>query len=145
MNRKILIAVQALAVTLLVSSFAFASGGYNGGGYSNGGFGTSSSNQPRQAKPVDQDYELGKSIYKGRQEGIAAIKYCLQVEGEAEAVKLKSRSIKLFKRESYDALAGSLVDCEQPGTLVSDRLDADSLQAVMYYLSKRYDLYLTSS
>ena len=134
---KILIVVQSLVLSLILSSFAFASGG---GGYTS----TPSFSTPAPAPEVrvDQDYELGKSIFLGRQSGVAKIDYCVQVDGEPVAVK--TSSIKNFKKQSYQALVGSLVNCDNPASLVSQELDSDSLFSVVYYLNKRYDLYLNN-
>lgn len=137
MNGKISVVVKSLVLSFIFSSFALASGGYSAPS-------TPSISTPSRAAPsrVDQDYELGKSIYLGRQAGVAKIDYCVEVEGKP--VSIKTSSIKNFKRTSYSSFSESLVNCDKPDTLASQELDSDSLFSVMYYLSKRYDLYLNN-
>ena len=122
------------ATIALSSATAFASGG-GGGGYGGGSY-----SQPQ--RQVDQTYEVGKSIYNGRQSGVASISYCVASGG----VKLpvKSKSLKEYKKTTYDNLAQNLYNCDQPDTLVSSELSNDNLLYVLYYLNKRYRLGLSS-
>jgi len=138
MKQLFLSFTKVLSVSLIFSSVAIASGGYSSG--SSGGY---SSPTSRPVNRVDQDYELGKSIFQGRQAGVAKLSYCVEVDGEQTEVK--KSSIKQFKRQSYSALANGLFDCDQPGTLVASHLDTDSLISVVYYLGKRYRLNLSGS
>ena len=61
------------ATFALTSISAFASGG-GGGGYGGGSYGGGSS---FESPPVDQTYEIGKAIFKGRQTGVSPISYCV--------------------------------------------------------------------
>ena len=123
--------------TLLFSfgvSTAIASGG---GGYGGGG---GSYNQPTRP-PVDQTYEVGKSIYKGRRAGAPKIKYCLNVDDEV--VPLGRSSARKYKNTSVQAFSESLLDCNSPETNISQSLTRDDFLYVLYYLNKRYRLGLS--
>jgi len=121
----------------IISSDIFASGGYGGGG---GGY---SSPSPRPQRQVDQTYEVGKSIFNGRQRGAPKLSYCVMVEGEK--VPVRRKSIKSFKHSNYNDLANNLYDCEEPDSKIVDKLGRDNFLYVAYYLNKRHKLYLKRS
>ena len=125
----------AIALCVAVAGQAFASGGYGGGG--GGGF-----NAPQQ-RQVDTIYEEGKAIYRGRREGEPSINYCVANEGEI--VPVKGKTIKAYKKTSYEELAKKLYNCDSPDTLVANELTRDSMLYVLYYLNKRHRLGLKSS
>ena len=137
MQRSLLI----LSTFLLALSQAPLSQASGGGGYSGGGGG--SYNNTVRSKPVDQNYEVGKAIYKGRQAGEPSLQYCVLADGEK--VPLKRKSLKAYKNASYDTFANSLFQCDQPEKLVADGLSRDSLLYVLYYLNKRHNLKLKGS
>ena len=119
------------------STAVFASGGGGGGGYGGGGGFGGGQVQQRQ---VDQTYEVGKAIYNGRQSGFPKLSYCVVAEGEK--VPVKSKSIKTYKKTSYNELSKNLYNCDNPDSLVSSELSRDGLLHVLYYLNKRYRLSL---
>lgn len=135
MQRSVLI---TLVSALLVGQFssASASGGYSGGG----GFGNSNGGIDSRSRAVDQNYELGKSIYRGRKAGEPTFEYCIVVEGEK--VPLKRKSIKAYKNTTYDELATNMYQCDQPEKQIAAGLTKDSLLYVLYYLNKRHKLNL---
>ena len=133
--RKIILAVTAS----LFSLTAFASGSYSGGS-SSGGSGSGYS-VPRP-KPVDQAYEYGKSIYFGRIEG-KTVSYCINKENVSSPVKRSS--IKIAKGVTYTQLGELLHNCENPTQNMSTLLNKNQLNAVAYYLNKRYRLKLVRS
>lgn len=120
---------------LLNQSIAHASGA-SGSGYSGGG-GYSNGSGNRQ-RVVDQNYEIGKSIYLGRKAGEPTLQYCILVDDEKKPVKRKS--IKPFKAQTYEAVASNLYQCDKPDELIADGLTRDSFLYVLYYLNKRYKL-----
>ena len=124
------------AAVALSSTTLLASGG-GGGGYGGGGGGYTGQTQQRQ---VDQTYEVGKAIYNGRQSGFPKLSYCVVSEGEK--VPVKSKTIKPYKRLTYNELAANLYNCDNPDSLVSSELSRDGLLHVLYYLNKRYRLSL---
>jgi len=95
--QQFLSALAALAMifstALTFSSSAFASGGGGGGGGFGGGGGGFGGSSAPQARPIDQNYETGKAIYRGRVEGIPKIAYCVKGESD-ELVPLKGKSVK---------------------------------------------------
>lgn len=130
--------LKACALLVLISTDALASGGYTGGG--GGGFSSGSSSQQRQ---VDQTYEVGKSIYLGRQAGAPELSYCVMVEGDK--VPVKRRTLKSFKHTNYNDLAANLYDCDEPDKKIVEKLGRDDFLYVVYYLNKRHKLQLKSS
>lgn len=135
MQRSTLITLVSILLVGQCSS-ALASGGYSG----NGGFNNSRGGLDAKRKAVDQNYELGKSIYRGRKAGEPALEYCVLVEGEK--VPLKRKSIKAYKNATYNELATGMYQCDQPEKPVSAGLSKDSFLYVLYYLNKRHKLNL---
>lgn len=127
----------AIALCVAITGQAFASGSYGGGG---GGGSTFNAPQQRQIDPV---YEQGKAIFRGRSDGEPSLSYCVASEGEI--VPVKRKSIKAFKKTSYEELAQNLYNCDAPDTLVANELTRDSLLYVLYYLNKRHRLGLKGS
>ena len=136
MRNKIISCVFALCAT--VSGVALASGG-GSGGYGGGGGG--SFNAPQ--RQIDTVYEEGKAIYRGRKAGEPSINYCIANEGEI--LPVKGKTIKAYKKTSYEKLANNLYNCDNPDTLVANELTRDSLLYVLYYLNKRHRLNLKGS
>jgi len=133
MQQKILLLISALGL-IASSSIVSASGSY-GGGYNN-------TQTPTSRSVVDQDYEVGKAIFNGRQRGEPSLEYCIVVEGEK--VPVKRRSVKSYKGKTYSELANNLYQCDEPEKLIADGLTRDSLLYVVYYLNKRHKLGLKS-
>lgn len=127
---------SALATLALISTDVLASGGYSGGG----GFST---NAPRQQRQVDQTYEVGKSIFRGRQAGAPQLSYCVMVDGEK--VPVKRKSLRSYKRSNYNNLADNLYDCDDPEKKIAEKLSKDNFLYVVYYLNKRHKLNLRRS
>jgi len=135
---RIPLIVAATLALLAQSTVSFASGG---GGYSGGGGGFNRGGSGVQSqRSVDQTYETGKSIFNGRARGEPSLEYCIDVDGERLPVKRKS--LKTFKKGTYNEFAGSLYRCDEPDTLIADSLTRDSLLYVIYYLNKRHKLNL---
>lgn len=130
----------AALVTFSAVSSAFASGGGGfGGGGSYGG-----SNPASTARPVDQTYETGKAIFKGRKRGEPKLSYCVLAD-DGNKIPVKRKSLKPFKGTSYNELANNLFDCEQPDKRINEVLSRDSFLYVVYYLNKRHKLDLRAS
>ena len=125
------------AALALSSGSVLASGG---GGY--GGSGGSYGGGQVQQRQVDQTYEVGKAIYNGRQSGVARLSYCVTA-GDAK-LPVKSKSLKPYKKTTYDNLSQNLYNCDKPDSLAADELSRDNLLYVLYYLNKRYNLRLAS-
>ena len=121
----------ASLVAIIAPGTALASGGFSGG---SGGLGTT----PRV---VDEAYEFGKLIYKGRASGTEKIKYCVLVDGEAK--KLKRSTAKPYRKGSSEAFALALVDCKMPERLALTTMNREHVPVLLYYLNKRYKLALT--
>ena len=144
MIRSLSIFISALTLfTLAFSSSVLASGGGGGGGGGGGFSSRSTGSYSTPQRVVDQDYEIGKAIFTGRQTGVEKIAYCIKIEDQLTPVKRKS--IKAFHKSSYENLTANLFDCNQPDTQVLDQIGRDNLLYVMYYLNKRYNLYLGGS
>ncbi|MEO0579670.1 MAG: hypothetical protein AAFZ58_13365, partial [Pseudomonadota bacterium] len=89
---------------------------------------------------VDEAYEYGKAVFKGRA-GAPKQRYCLR--GEEEPAKLKSKTIKQYRGTSVRALADDLVLCDMGETLAVAALSEDQAIHLIYYLNKRYKLSLS--
>lgn len=125
----------ALAMIFMgVASTAFASG-------ASGGFRGSSVPTPR---PVDPLYEQGKAVYSGKVRSYGRIKYCIASPGQDAGGKLQKKTLKAYKRSSANEFALSLYNCDQPDQRIVDVLERSDLNAVVYYLNKRYKLNLTA-
>lgn len=118
-------------VTILVASGAMASGGFSSLG----------SNGTGGARLVDEVYEYGKSIYKGRADGTEKIKYCVKVDGEVK--KLKRSTVKPYRKGLVKDFALALIDCKEPERLALMTMEREHVPVVLYYLNKRYKLKLT--
>jgi hypothetical protein len=116
-------------VLMAQASLSYASGGYSGG------------NGDRSiSRAVDQNYEQGKSIYRGRKAGEPTFEYCILVDGAK--VPLKRKSIKAYRNTTYEELAANMYQCDQPEKQIASGLTRDSLLYVLYYLNKRHKLNL---
>lgn len=130
--------VILVLTVLLFSSKALASGSYSGGDFSRGG-----SNYSAPApKAVDQAYEYGKSIYFGRFKG-KVVSYCINRNDVSSPVKRSS--IRAVRGVSYTQLGDLLYNCENIEQTMSSILNKNQLNAVAYYLNKRYRLNLRRS
>ena len=125
---------QALAggLALLACGPVFASGSVSGGPVS-GGY------QPRA---VDEVYEFGKAVFKGRAEGAEKIKYCVMVDGKAK--KLKRSTAKPYRNGPARDFALALVDCSAPERLALTTMAREHVPMVLYYLNKRFKLDLVN-
>lgn len=135
--KRTLVLALLVGSTLLSSFPTFASGGYSGGG----GYSGSRSAAPER-KAVDTVYETGKAIFKGRKSGEPALSYCVVSAGQK--IPVKRKSLKAYKKASYNNLADNLFNCDDPETLIASQLTKDSMLYVLYYLNKRHKLNLVS-
>jgi len=92
---------------------------------------------------VDQNYEQGKAIFNGRLAGTSKISYCIKDQNaDGELVPVKRKSLKSYKRSSYQTISENLYNCDSPDTRIIDELKRDDYLYVLYYLNKRYNLAL---
>lgn len=125
----------ALCLTFF-TSVAFASGG--GGG---GGGGSYSGGAPKRV--VDQNYETGKNIFRGRNDLYADLKICVNDSATSEVVKISRRSLKPYKGSTVSDFAANLVDCNaEERVQITDKVAIEDMNLVLYYLNKRYRLKL---
>lgn len=90
--------------------------------------------------PVDQTYEAGKAIFKGRTQQHS---FCLFDNNTKEFTKIKRKTIKAFKKRSADALTNHLYACESPNPRANTILNKNDLGFLIYYLNKRFSLKLS--
>ena len=98
---------------------------------------------PGANRQIDEVYEFGKQIYKGRAKGATKISYCVENNGELK--KLKRGTVKQFKGGNTKEFALALVDCAAPDRLALSTMARDQIPVVLYYLNKRYRLNLQDS
>lgn len=118
----------------LFSMSALASGGTLSG---------SSIGSSTYQRQVDQTYETGKAIYQGRLAGSPKLSYC--VAAGDEVVGLKTKTLREYKKTTYEHFAQNLYNCDKPDTLAAAELTKDDLIYVLYYLNKRYKLSLVGN
>ena len=121
----------AISALLVFSGSSFASGG---GGFDQSGF---------SSRSVDQQYELGKSYYRGAQVNGQQLEFCVK-KGDSLS-KLSRRSVRPYKNGSVTAFVDSLFDCNNPSAKIADLVPEDQGDAVLYYLNKRFKLRLAPS
>lgn len=92
---------------------------------------------------IDRLYESGKSVYYAKGSGGESVQYCINDGGQVERVS--RRTLKPFVGSSVDDLTARLVRCDDAENPVSQHLSQDEVDAVMYYLNKRYRLSLYQS
>lgn len=114
--------------TLFLSPFAMAS---SGGGFGQGGY---------SQKKVDQQYEIGRSYYKGKQADGSTLTYCIK-KGDSLS-KLSRKSVKPYKKGTVSAFVDSLYSCADPDVKISELVGDSQGQAILYYLNKRFKLRL---
>ena len=129
LNKRTAIAGIMSAMLIVFSPNLIASGG---GGYSS-----------EPAKPVDQAYETGKSIFFGRING-ERITYCIVDSNNAsdKPIVVKRRTMKKLKGLEYSQVAERLYNCKKPSESMTSLLTKGQVNSVMYYLNKRYRLSL---
>ena len=130
-TRSAALTTVATILFTVTGSTAYASGGVGGG------YGRSSTPQPQRV--VDEAYEYGKAVYKGRA-GAPKQRYCLR--GDEKPAKLKRSSLKPYRSTSVRELADSLVLCDMGETSALAALSDDQAIHLIYYLNKRFKLEL---
>ena len=133
-----------LSTALTFSSAALASGGGGGGGGGGFGGGGGGFGGPAPRPVVDPTYEAGKAIYRGRASNAPKLEYCVKGEAE-EMLPLKGKSVKSFKRATYNEFANALYNCEAPEKRIAQELEREDFLYVLYYLNKRHKLRLVGS
>ena len=128
--KKITLIALPLILSLL-SHYAYASGTYGGGSY----------NRSAEQRQVDQTYESGKAIFRGRASSAGKLKYCVSVDGEL--LPVKRSSLKGFKNTKYSDVANQLFNCDLPDKKIAEQLTKDEFLYVIYYLNKRFKLNLS--
>lgn len=125
--RQILLTVVTVFAVIL-SPLAMASGG---GGFGQGGY---------SQKKVDQQYQLGRTYYKAKQADGSTLTYCIK-KGDSVS-KLSRKSVKPYKRGTVSAFVDSLYSCDNPELKISELVDDNQGEAILYYLNKRFKLKL---
>ncbi len=122
------LAGMVLAMVTFFPVFSHASGGGIG------------SNQDGYSKKVDQLYEKGKSYFHSSYVDGKRVEYCVTEKDSPK--KISRKSLKRFHATSPDMLMAQLVHCDDPGQLVSAEVPRNQIDAIVYYLNKRYRLSL---
>ncbi len=121
----------ALLISVLFSStLAMASGGY-GGGYG----GSSSSYTP---PPVDERYEYGKALFKGRVRNVKSVKLCMDYKGKQK--KMSKKTLKPYKGRNRDEVISKIYVCNSSDTAFTDVFKRSEQLDILYYFNKRYKL-----
>ena len=127
-----------LLICLLFAATAQASGG-GGGSYSSGSF------PKAKARQTDHTYEHGKAIFHGRAANHKGVNFCvLSTKSKSGFAKVKRKTVKHLKKTSYLRVAENLVTCDDSKQPIQQLLTRGEVNAVVYYLNKRYKLKLKS-
>jgi len=123
-----------LVASLAIPAMADASGSTSSGQRQSG---------PRLetvARPVDQFYEFGKAVYRGKVGNLGKIKYCVAQPDSDVGGKLRGKTVKPYKSGDANDFANRLYDCDNPDSRIVDLLPKQEMVAVLYYLNKRYKM-----
>ncbi|MDM3871305.1 hypothetical protein QSV34_08050 [Porticoccus sp. W117] len=113
---------------------ASGSGGYGGGG--------NSFPQRSQPRPVDAAYERGKALFRGREKSYGDVRVCMSDSETGEAIKVKKKLLKPFKKGKALDFANTLHNCNVPEQKIVDVYARNDLAALVHYFNKRYKLKL---
>ena len=114
-------------------------------GTGSGGFGRTSGSGGTTERLVDPVYELGKSIFRGRNKTYGGTKFCLPSEAEESGlIKIKRKTIKGYKEQSFQELAIDLRNCDDAEQNLLKTLAPEDFRALLHYLNQRYRLKLTA-
>ncbi|WP_086931784.1 hypothetical protein [Agarilytica rhodophyticola] len=92
---------------------------------------------------TDPAYEYGKALFKGRNKKYKKVKFCtVSEEAESGVTKIKGKTMKPFRKSTYQKVASTLRNCAQPDQAAHQLLTNDDLFALVYYIDKRYRLKL---
>ncbi len=124
-----------------INAFASGGSGFPRGNtpFGNSDRGSSFRSAPSAPRTVDQAYEYGKSLYFGRVKG-KVISYCVALNSISSPVQRSS--IRTVRGVSYSQLGELLHNCDNKKQVMSSILNKNQLNAVAYYLNKRYRLNL---
>lgn len=129
-----------LCIVVFVSALAFTSFTQASGSSA------LSENKKRSSKVkgqgVDQLYEKGKHLYRGKDKKYKGIKVCLKAGGDTGTSKLSRSSLKKYAKGSALDLAVNLYNCKAEEQQLANVYQGDDLAYLIYYLNKRYKLNL---
>ena len=139
-NKKLTLLSTVLAVVLLALPVSV----FSQYGTPESGLGRFLAENP-DLKTVDEvhvnvPYERGKSVYRGRAENVAKLKYCIVHKGEK--VKIKRSSMRSYVNGTYSGLSKQLYNCEKPDNKIINELPRKEFLEVLYYLDVEYKLSL---
>ena len=99
----------------------------------------------RSMQHVDKKFKQGKLIYKGMDKKIGKQKWCLKVEGELVKLNIFNlwKTYKLFRGVTTDYFVDSFYVCDRPENTAYELIGKQNMQRVVYYLDRRFKLYLT--
>jgi len=94
-------------------------------------------------RPVDQLYEIGKALFKGKAGDHGKLKFCVAEKGSDVGGKIRGKSVKPFKGGNAHAFADHIYNCDNPEQRLPTLMDEPEVFAVLYYLDKRYKMKMT--
>jgi len=109
------------------------------------GLGGAHNNHTRTMKHVDKKFNQGKLIYKGMDKKVGKQKWCLKVEDELVKLNIFNlwKTYKLFRGVTTDYFVDSFYVCDRPENTAYELIGKQNMQRVVYYLDRRFKLYLT--
>ena len=142
--------LSAAILLLAVPDWAVASGGYRPGGGGGGGYGSPSPANSRLSDPL---YDVGKSLYQGRNRRHRGLQICLletpanerSTKKATDQVPLSRKHIRGHRNSTVLELTTQMVRCGEPETAITSVLSTSDLEALLHFLNKRYRLRLKAS
>ncbi len=92
---------------------------------------------------VDHFYEKGKAVFYAVDDNGQRAQFC--VKGQDGLQKVSRKTVKVFAGTDEDKLVQNLTLCDQPDKTIAALMPTNSLNALVYFLNKRYLLGLYDS
>jgi hypothetical protein len=109
------------------------------------GLGGASNRITRSMAIVDKKFQQGKYIYKGKDKKLGRLTWCLKVEGQLVKLNIFNlhKTYRLFRGVATNYFVDSLYLCDRPENKAYDLIGKKNMKHVVYYLDRRFKLYLT--
>ena len=110
------------------------------------GLGGASNRNTRSMGVKDKKFTQGKLIYKGMDKKLGKLKWCLKVDSKLVKLNIFNlwKTYKLFKGVTTDYFVDNFYVCDEPDNTAYELIGKQNMRRVVYYLDRRFKLYLTN-